>query len=205
VQPNSCILGNTYYFFSNGQVLTAATGAAAPATPGGATLIASREVTASNFRAACTSASPTSPLFPESRGWQVTSRDRGNVLGGGAKYDFGRARLDMSFTRSLQRSRIGYSYNPAALGMTPLQVALAGNGLSDITFAQNTLSASLVVPLRRDLALNLIGRYESGKYRDWHYDAVNVNPMPVNNAVYLDAGAQDYRAYVFGILLRFTM
>ena len=205
VQPNSCILGNTYYFYSNGQVLTAVTGAAPPAPPAGTTLVATQDVTAANFSSVCAEASATSPLFPDGRTWEVNSKDRNDVIGVGVKYDFRVARLDANFTRALGRTQIGYSYNPAALGMTAVQTALAGNGLSDLTLAQYVLNASLVIPINKDVSLNLLGRFESGKIRDWHYDGVAANPMPANNAVYLDAGPQDYRAKLFGVLMRVTM
>jgi MtrB/PioB family decaheme-associated outer membrane protein len=202
VQPNSCILGNTYYFYSNGQVLTAVTGAPPPATPPGTVLVATQDVTAGNWSGVCGAAGATSPLFPDSRIWEVNSKDRNDVVGAGVKYDFGLAKLDANFTRALGRTQIDYSYNPAALGMTATQAALAGNGLSDLTFAQSILNASLVIPYGKHVALNFLGRFESGKIRDWHYDGVAANPMPANNAVYLDAGPQDYRARMVGVLIR---
>jgi hypothetical protein len=205
VQPNSCTLGNTYYFYSNGQVLNAATGAAAPATPAGTTLVATRDVTAGNWPSVCGAASATGPLFPESRGWDVSSKDRNDVIGVGLKYDFGAARLDLNFTRALARTQIHYAYNPAALGMTAVQTALAGDGLSDLTFAQNVVSASVIIPIDKHVSLNVLGRYETGRVRDWHYDGVATNPVPANNAVYLDAGPQDYRAVLIGLLMRVTM
>lgn len=205
VQPNSCVLGNTYYFYSNGQVLNAATGAPAPATPAGTTLVSTQNVTAGDWSRVCGTGSPTSPLFPDSRGWEAASRDRHDVIGFGFKYDFGKAKLDTSFTRTLGRTQIDYSYNAAALGMNAAQVALAGDGFSALTFAQNVFSASVLVPLRKDLSLRVIVRHESGKIRDWHYDGVAANPMPVNNAAYLDAGPQDYRATLVGLLFQLRL
>jgi MtrB/PioB family decaheme-associated outer membrane protein len=205
IQPNSCILGNTYYFYSNGQVLTAVTGGAPPATPPGTVLVATQNVTAGNWSSVCGTASATSPLFPDSRAWEVSSKDRNDVIGAGVKYDFGLARLDANFTRALGRTQISYSYNPAALGMNATQAALAGDGLSDLTFAQSILNASLVIPYGKHVSLNFLGRFESGRIRDWHYDGVAANPMPATNAVYLDAGPQDYRARMVGVLVRATM
>jgi hypothetical protein len=135
----------------------------------------------------------------------VQSKDRNDVIGVGLKYDFGRAQLDTSFTRSLARTRIGYSYNAAALGMSATQVALAGSGFSDLSFAQNVFSLSLLVPIDKQVTLRLFERYETGRVRDWHYDGVDVNPMPVANAVYLDAGPRDYRVNLVGVLLQIRM
>ncbi len=205
VQPNSCIIGYTYYHYSDGQVLSAASSAPRPATPAGTTLVATQVVSPGNWRDACGSASATSPLFPESRGWDVSSKDRNNVLGLGFKYDFGKAKLDANFTRTLGRTRIGYSYNAAALGLTPAQAGLAGDGWSDLTFAQSTFNASVLVPVNKMVSLRLVVRYESGKIRDWHFDGLAVNPMPTSNAVYLDGGPQDYRATLLGLFVQVRM
>ena len=202
VQPNACQTNYTYYFFSNGRVLSTLRGAPAPATPEGATLLARQDVTASNWREACGEASPTSPLFPASRTWSTQSRDRHDVLGVGVKYDLGRARLDASFTRSLGRTRIGYAYDAAALGMDELQASLAGDGFSDLVFAQNVLEASLAVPIGANFSIRMLARRESGRVRDWHYDGVAENPMPTSTSLYLDAGPRDYRATVLGVFLQ---
>jgi hypothetical protein len=199
VHPNSCTLGQTYYFYSDGRVLNANTGAAAPATPTGTTLVGSQAVSGGNWRQACGSASAFSPLFPESRAWEVEARDRSDVLGLGIKYDFGRVKLDMSFTRILGRTRIAYEYNAAALGLSATQVALAGDGLSDLTFAQNVLDASAWMPITNRIVMRLVVRHESARVSDWHYDGVAANPMPANNGVYLDAGPQGYRTTAVGL------
>jgi predicted porin len=205
VQPNSCNVGSTYYFYSDGRIATAAAGAAAPATPAGTTLVATQNVVAANWSDVCGFASPTSPLFPDSRGWDVSSKDRNQVLGFGLRYDFGKAKLDADFTRSLGRTRIGYTYNAAALGMSPLQASLAGSGLSDLGIAQSVFNANLLMPLTPDVAMRFLVRYESGRIRDWHYDGVLANPMPANNALYLDAGPADYRTTVVGVMFHVRM
>ena len=92
-------MGQTYYFYSNGRVLAPATiGGPAPATPAGATLLSTQTVNSANWQSVCGAASATSPLFPDSRAWEVTSKDRNNTLGMGLRYDFGRAKLDANFT-----------------------------------------------------------------------------------------------------------
>lgn len=202
VQSNACVMGQTYYFYSNGQVLAPATiGGAPPATPAGATLVATQTVSASNWESVCGSTSGTSPLFPESRGWDVVSKDRNDSLGVGLKYDFGRIKVDTSFSRMLARTRIGYTYDPVALGVNATQQALAGDGFSDLRFAQNVFSLNVLVPLGKRTTLRLFERYERGSLRDWHYDGVAANPMPSASSLYLDGGAQDYSVHVFGALL----
>jgi len=205
VQPNQCVIGQTYYFFSDGSVAAATTGAAAPAAPPGTTLVATQAVTGTNWRALCGAESPTSPLFPESRTWDVRSRDANRVFGVGFKYDLGKAKLDGNVTHNFGRTRIRYTYNAAALGMSPLQAALAGDGLSDLIFRQTIASVSVVVPLQKDVSLRFLVRREIGKIRDWHYDGVAVNPMPANNALFLDAGPQDWTASVIGVFVQMRL
>lgn len=202
VQGYACVMGQTYYFYSNGQVLAPGTiGGPAPATPAGTTLVATQTVSTANWESVCGSASATSPLFPDSRGWEVRSKDRNDTLGVGLRYDFGRVKLDTSFTRSLARTQIGYAYNPAALGMSATQQALAGEGFSDLQFAHNVFSLSILVPIDKQIAVRFFERYESGSVRDWHYDGVASNPMPAATSLYLDAGPQDYSVNVIGVLL----
>jgi hypothetical protein len=195
VQGNACVMGTTYFFYSNGQVLTTAV------PPAGTTLVATETVTAANWESVCGTASATSPLFPDSRGWEVESRDRNDTFGLGVRADFGRAKVDASFTRSLARTKIGYSYNAAALGINATQQALAGDGFSDLRFAQNVFSLSVLVPIDKQLSLRIFERYESGSVSDWHYDGVASNPMPTATSLYLDAGPQDYSVNVIGVLL----
>jgi hypothetical protein len=202
VESNACVMGQTYYFYSDGQVLAPATlGGPAPATPPGTTLVATQTVTTANWQSVCGSTSATSPLFPDGNAWDIRSRDRNHSIGLGLKYDFGRVKLDASFSRLLGRTQIGYAYNAAALGLTPTQQALAGDGFSDLTFAQNIFSLGLLVPVSKQTSLRFVGQYERGSIHDWHYDGVAANPMPANNGVYLDAGPQDYSAALLGILL----
>jgi hypothetical protein len=202
IQSNACVMGQTYYFYSDGQVLAPATvGGPAPATPPGTTLLATQTVTVANWETVCGSASATSPLFPDASAWDVHTRDRNHSLGVGVKYDFGKVKLDASFSRSLGRTQISYEYNAAALGVTAAQQALAGDGFSDLRFAQSLFSVSVVVPISKRTSVRLLGQHERGRIRDWHYDGIADNPMPANNGLYLDAGPQDYSATVLGALL----
>jgi hypothetical protein len=205
VQSLSCIIGTSYYFYSDGRVLTAATGAAAPATPAGTTLLSSQAVTGGNWNDVCGSASPTSPQFPDSRGWQVDSRDRNDTFGAGVKYDFGQVRVDATFSRVQSRTRIDYTYNAAALGLSATQAALAGPGPSDLTYSQNVFEANVLIPVDRKITMRFLVRHETGKVNDWHYDGVAANPMPANNTLFLDAGPQPWKATVVGLLLQVRM
>jgi len=204
LQPNACVMGNFYYFFSDGSVQTNATGVP-PTPPAGTTLASTQQVLPANWRSLCGTASAFSPLFPISRTWDVSQKDRNTVTGLGLHYELGRVLSDVAYTYSNGRTKIGYGYNPAALGLNATQVALAGDGWSDLVFIQNIVEANAKVPIRKRLSLRLLYRYEDDQIRDWHYDGVSVNPMPANNGAYLDFGPQDYKVHLFGAFFRYEL
>jgi hypothetical protein len=204
IQPNACVIGNFYYFFTDGSVQTNATGVP-PTPPAGTTLVSTQQVSGANFSSLCGMASAVSPLFPTSRGWDVSQKDRNTVTGLGFHYELGRVMSDVVYTYSSGRTRIRYGYNPAALGLNATQVALAGDGFPDLVFKQNIVEANALVPLHRRLSLRLLYRFEDARIRDWHYDGISVNPMPANNGAYLDFGPQDYKVHLFGALFRYEL
>jgi hypothetical protein len=204
LQPNACVIGSFYYFFSDGSVQTNATGVP-PAPPAGTTIVGTQQVQPANFRSLCGTASATSPLFPVSRTWTASQDDRNTVTGLGFHYELGRVLTEIGYTYSNGRTRIRYEYNAEALGLNAVQVALAGDGWEDLVFVQNFIDANAVLPLYRRLSLRLIYRFEDARIRDWHYNGVSVNPMPANNGAYLDFGPQDYKVHLFGALFRFEL
>ena len=204
LQPNACVIGNFYFFFSDGSVQTNATGVPPP-PPAGTTLVGTQQVLAANWRSLCGSASATSPLFPISRTWDVSHKDRNTVAGLGFHYEMGRVLSDIAYTYSTGRTKINYGYNAAALGLNATQVALAGDGFADLVFDQNILEANALVPLYKRLSLRVLYRFEDGRIRDWHYSGISVNPMPANNGAYLDFGPQDYKVHLFGALFRYEL
>ncbi len=204
LQPNACIIGTTYNFLSDGSVQT---GALSPAQiAAGLSIVASRGVLASNFQSLCGTVSPTSPLYPTSRTWDISHRDRNHFFSVGGNVNFTKARLEMNYTFSKATTAVKYGYNAAALGLTPAQVALIGDGFPDLTFRKSTLESNLVVPFSNKVSLRLLYRYEIGKIRDWHYDGVAQNPTPnTNQQTFLDSGPQNYKATVVGLFLTFAL
>ena len=204
LQPNACVIGTTYNFLSDGSVQSAALSPAQIAA--GLTIVASRGVLSSNFQSLCGSVSPTSPLYPTSRTWDISHRDKNHFASVGGNYNFTKARLDVNYTYSRAVTAIKYGYNAAALGLTPAQVALIGDGFPDLTFRKSTLESNLIVPFSNKVSLRLLYRYEIGKIRDWHYDGVAQNPTPnTNQATFLDSGPQNYKATAVGLFLALSL
>ena len=88
VAQNACVLGQTYYLFSDGVMATSATPTAAQVAAGITVVGNSGVVTGANFAALCGSASATSPLYPTSRAWSVQHEDSGNSLSLGVRKEF---------------------------------------------------------------------------------------------------------------------
>jgi hypothetical protein len=204
LQPNACVMGSTYFFFSDGSIQASTTGVAPPA-PSGTSLVGTQLVQPSNWQTLCEVASATSPLYPLSRTWDATQRDRNVTLGASAHQAFGRFLLDVDYTFGRGRTSTGYDYNAAALAIPDVQAALAGAGWPDLVFDQHFVDADLTMPIKSWVDAHVIYRYERGRIRDWHYEGVAQNPMPANNAVYLDAGPGDYAVHVVGIFGRFNL
>lgn len=152
---------------------------------------------------ACAQAGSTQ--FPLNRKWSEKQKDKNDVLGFGLNYDFGKAKLDMSYTYVNGSSKIDYSYDPAGLAMTAAATALAGSGFPALKFKQNIIEANLLVPYDKNTTIRLLYRYEDGRFADWHYDGVAAYPSPAaNQQTYLDAGPQNYRVNILGALVKFS-
>lgn len=204
LQPNACVIGTTYNFLSDGSVQSAALSPAQ--ITAGLSINASRTVLASNFQSLCGTVSPTSPLYPVSRTWDISHRDKNHFFSLGGTYNFTKARLDVNYAFTKSNTAIRYGYNAAALGLTPAQVALIGDGFPDLTYRLNTLESNLVIPVSSKLSVRVLYRYENGKIRDWHYDGIAQNPTPnTNQQTFLDAGPQNYKASAVGIFLTFAL
>lgn len=196
VQPNACVAGTTYYFFSNGAINT--TGV----PPAGTTLVGSTALTAANALHICEEAGPLNPLFPTSRFWDQTQESRNTAASIGVRRDFGPVKLDAAYTYANGTTETSYTYNAAGLALTAAQVALIGTGMPESRFTQNTFEANLSYPFSKSMTARLYYRYERGKVSDWHYDGVDVNPVPAANAAYLDKGPTDYSAHTVGVFVK---
>jgi hypothetical protein len=204
LQPNSCTMGNFYYFFSDGTSQNNATGVA-PTPPAGTTLVGTERVLPSTWSSICATASATSPLFPTSRTWNESQKDRTTVSGLGFRHELGRVMTEIGYTYSNGHTSVTYDYNATALGVNATQVALANSGFPDLVFQQHIAEANAVVPIVRAWSLRVIYRYERAEIRDWHYDGIEQNTMPANNSAYLDFGPQKYKVHFFGVLFRYEL
>ncbi len=205
VQPFGCIVGNYYYFYSDGSIATNTTGVAPLPVNSGARLRDQTRVTGTNWHSLCGEASPTSPLFNTARAWNMESDDYNHTFGVGGRYDFGWARVELDYTYTTGVTEIGYDYNPNALAITnPDTLALTGSGMPDLNTTQQFADLNVIVPINKSVAVRALYRYETGSIDDWHYDGVSENPMPTANTLYLDSGPEDYSTSVVGLFVQVT-
>ena len=211
VQQNACVLGSTYYFFSDGSMATSATLTAAQQAAGITVVGNSGVVTAANFAALCGTASAVSPLYPTGRTWKTVQDDHTISAGFGVRHEFGRVRAEANYGYTDGRTSTRYTYNAAALGLvtsgapTATQLAtlaLIGAGMPDLRYRQHVLDLNVIVPVSPKVSLRGLLRHERTRIVDWHYDGVEANPTPAaNQQTYLDSGPQSYRTTVIGLLL----
>ncbi|EXJ14894.1 MtrB/PioB family outer membrane beta-barrel protein [Imhoffiella purpurea] len=203
IQPNGCVIGNYYYFYSDGAVASGSD-PVAPARSG-ASLVDTVLVTSGNWHNQCGDHAQTSPLWTESRKWTLDYEDTNHALGIGGRYDLGFARLELDYSYVTGTSTLDYSYNANGLGLSSAVTELAGSGMPDSDYDQHILSLDLVFPISKSVALRAIYRYEQGSIDDWHYAGVSDNPVPTDSgsqAVYLDSGTQDYHDNSVGLLVQ---
>ena len=211
VQQNACVLGNTYYVFSDGSMAISPTLSAAQKAAGISLVGNSGVVTAANFSSLCNVSSAVSPLYPSSRTWTMVQDDHTLSAGFGVRHEFGRVRVEANYGYTDGRTSTAYTYNAAALGLvtsgapTATQLAtlaLIGAGMPDLRYRQHVVDLNVVVPLTPKISTRWMLRHEQTRIVDWHYDGVAGNPTPsTNQQTYLDPGAQSYRATVVGVLL----
>jgi MtrB/PioB family decaheme-associated outer membrane protein len=147
--------------------------------------------------------------YPFSNEWSVTTKDRTHSVGMGLKKTFSRGWvLDVNATYSLSTTGIDYSYatpGGATIGDPSAPVPPLGNSYPDERFSQATLSASLLVPVNRNLSTRYFVQYERISISDWHYSGLDSLVLNANgsgaplNASFIDRGPSSYRVAFFGV------
>ena len=148
---------------------------------------------------------------PLTSNWSSDTDERNNVLGLGFQGQLGAARFGADYTYSSSSTGISYAYGETALSnVAATQAAaalLAGSALPSMTFVQQTLNFNVVIPVNKNLSLRLFDRLEIGQVKDWHYDGV-ISGAVANydsGTLLLDAGPQNYRTNVVGILIHYKL
>lgn len=161
--------------------------------------------------AAAIGTAPGGPIFPLLNTWTNTATDRNHVAGLGWKEEIGRATLQLDYTRSTGRTRIGYTYTVGG-AINAANAPFAGTRLPDLAFDSDYLDASVRFPLTGRLSARLVYRHQREAIRDWHYRNLdttavvtggNANALPT--VVLLDAGPADYQVNWYGLLMQYKL
>ena len=148
---------------------------------------------------------------PLSSGWTSDSDDRSNMLGLGFQSQIGLARFGIDYTYASSNTSFSYAYGDTAISnVAATQAAaalIAGSALPNMTFVQQTLNLNLLIPIDKKWSVRLFDRLEMGQVKDWHYDGV-ISGAVANydsGTLLLDAGPQNYRTNVIGVLVQYKL
>lgn len=155
---------------------------------------------------------PGGPLFPLLNAWTVRSTDRNHLTGFGLKQELGKgAMLNVDYTYSLGRTRIGYTYNVGG-AINAANAVFAGDRMPDLATDVGYLDASLSIPLTARITTRLFYRYQKESIRDWHYRNLAATPIvpganaaALPNVLMLDAGPYDYRVNWYGVMVQLKL
>jgi hypothetical protein len=148
---------------------------------------------------------------PLSAAWSMNTEDNNNMFGIGFQTAVGSIKLGVDYTYMNSSTNVDYTFGSTAIsGVAATQQAqalIAGSALPSMTYTQQTLNFNALIPLSKKLTLRLFDRLEIGQVKDWHYDGVLTGAMANydSGTLLLDAGAQNYRANVIGIILQYKL
>jgi hypothetical protein len=154
---------------------------------------------------------PGGPVYPLLNSWTATSTDRNHVAGAGLKQQIGKANLDVDYSYSTGRTRIGYTYNVGG-ALNAANAVFAGSRMPDLATDIDYLDASLRFPFTERFSTRLVYRWQRERIRDWHYQRVDTTPVVLGNnaaalptATVLDGGPQNYDVSWFGLLFQIKL
>ncbi|MBI4624934.1 MAG: MtrB/PioB family outer membrane beta-barrel protein [Verrucomicrobia bacterium] len=155
---------------------------------------------------------PGGPIYPLLNAWTVRSTDRNHVIGFGLKQEMGVASLNLDYSYSTGRTRIGYTYTIGG-AINAANAPFAGDRMPDLAIDAQYLDASLRVPLTGRLSARLVYRYQKEAIRDWHYRNLDGTPVVLGGngaaalptAVILDGGPQDYKINWLGVMFQIKL
>lgn len=182
--------------------------------PGGGTVTLGQVTalgTVTPENAAAIGTAPGGPIFPLLSTWTNTATERNHLAGLGLRQEIGKASLNLDYSHSTGRTRIGYTYTVGG-AINAANAPFAGTRLPDLALDTDYLDASLRIPLSDRLAARLLCRFQQETIRDWHYQNLDGTPVVLGGganalptAVMLDGGPHDYRVSWFGVTLQIKL
>ncbi|MFC4821830.1 MtrB/PioB family outer membrane beta-barrel protein [Dokdonella ginsengisoli] len=141
--------------------------------------------------------------YPLAGRWWVTDTQHNRSAGANLRHDFGRARLDLDWSRLHSRGITAYSYASSlalAWADTVPNDDPGAGAFAPMRYRVDTLALALVFPIVERVSLRVFGVYERGRIDDWHYAGFDARRV-IDHRVYTDGGPEDYSAHLVGVLL----
>lgn len=145
--------------------------------------------------------------FPLANLWSEDDREDSYHAGSTFRHDFGRVTLDLAYSFVYTKGDVGYDYaSPGAVaGIQQPFIALVGNGFPGNHYRTHAIDLGLTATLTARLAGRLFARYETGSFRDFHYDGLE-DSLVYGHRVYTDRGpARDFDASLIGLMFNYRL
>ena len=141
------------------------------------------------------------PVYPVANAWSEQVDETNDSLGGGYRISLESGiDVDINYSYSRADSAFDYSFNSnAAFFAVPAEV---GTGFPEHEFDHHLLSASLRIPIRNNVAVRLLYRFEREEIDDFHY--LGLDSPVVGNDIFLAANPEDYSGSSYAVLLETT-
>ena len=147
------------------------------------------------------------PTYPLANRWTEDDREDSYNAGITFKQDFGRSVLDVAYTFVYTQGETGYDY--ASLGAVaytqqPFPDAV-GSAFPNNYYRVHALDAGITTILSKRCSARLFGRYEIGRFSDFHYLGFQ-DSLVYDHRVYTDQGpARRYEGGLVGLMFSYKL
>jgi hypothetical protein len=147
------------------------------------------------------------PTYPLANRWTEDDREDSYNAGLTFKQNFGRSVLDVAYSFVYTQGEIGYDY--ASLGAVsntqqPFPDAI-GSAFPNNYYRVHALDAGITTALSARCSARLFGRYEIGRFSDFHYLGFE-DALVYDHRAYTDQGpARKYDAGLVGIMFSYKL
>jgi hypothetical protein len=135
--------------------------------------------------------------------WWLHDEQRDYYAGANFNHNFGRVKLDASWSYLYSRGTDNYRYAGSSALAYPETAPNAGPGggaFTPMIYRTQSFNVSLTIPIDERISMRIFDYYERGHVSDWHYlglDALRV----IGNRVYTDGGPESYSTNMVGVLV----
>jgi hypothetical protein len=143
--------------------------------------------------------------FPLANLWNQSDRERSLNATLQFTYQWARTRLEGGYNFVDSRGRLRYDYaSIGAIAVTQQPFAATAGQFPDTHYQMHSLDLSLTQMLSKQWSARVFGRYQHGRFTDWHYSGFD-NTLAYDHRVYTDRGpAAKYDTGLIGLMFRYV-